>query len=1031
MKKSIVLLAVGLLFCAPRSQAQVSIPYTTVTNEPPVYGPYNGVFLPDGEGITKKLTESDTVLVADSPWTLYAWVNAEEAVAKPTLIAGLGKPEDEYSRYLAIAPGKLILFGGKNNSLEAPVTMGPAKWHLIAATFDGEQFRLFSDGAQVASGKLVLGSVSGVLAMAPAIRPATAPAPPPAPDWGHFGGKIAGFTLLREVLANEVIAQIYSKGSDSSVIEYEEGSKSWPVQTRGQAGYRAPQDASQMPRSKAPFSAPVVRPLPPAHEALVPAGDNQWTVDGWTLSEAPKVQADGAAVSTKNFNAKNWYIATVPGTVLTTLVDRGVYPDPDYGLNNLAIPESLNKQDYWYRAEFKAPSNLGGKRLTLTFHGINYKAAVWLNGQSLGTITGAFIRGNFDVTGILKPGQTNVLAVRVSPPPHPGIPQEQSIKGGPGENGGLMCLDGPTFVATEGWDWIPAIRDRDTGIWQPVTLTATNSLKIGDPQVVTTLPLPDTTRANVEIEVPLTNESDTPTKATLTASFEGMTVNKDVTLAPGENTVKLAPAEFAQLTVQNPRLWWPNGYGKPELYHLTLSVATGRDVSDTKQLRFGIREITYELSLLDSAGRLRRVEYAPAKGQAGEKPVVDVSHNGMREIPAADPPPPTLPEAWRENWRSWVASLAPGGDKSPAIHLLDDTKAAPYLVVRVNGVRIVCRGGNWGMDDARKRVSRERLEPFFRLNRDAHLDIIRNWVGQSTEDAFYDLADEYGMLVWNDFWESTQNYNIEAQDPDLLLKNAADVISRYRNHPSILVWCGRNEGVPQPILNEGLIHLIATLDGTRYYFPSSNQVNLQGSGPYSYQDPKLYYTVLNHGFSVETGTPSMSTLESFRAWVPKADQWPIDDVWAYHDWHASGNGKTKPFMDEIQTEFGAPTSLEDFERKAQMLNYVNHRAIFEGMNAHLWAPNSGRMLWMTQPAWPSTMWQILSSDYDTQASFYGTMKACEPMHIQLDLVTHDVELMNTTNTPLADATITADVFSLDNKSLLHQQAPQNPLPIDN
>ena len=176
----------------------------------------------------------------------------------------------------------------------------------------------------------------------------------------------------------------------------------------------------------------------------------------------------------------------------------------------------------------------------------------------------------------------------------------------------------------------------------------------------------------------------------------------------------------------------------------------------------------------------------------------------MREIPPPIRRHRYLPEAWRENWHSWVASLAPGGEKSPAIRMLDDTKAAPYLVVKVNGVRIVCRGGNWGMDDARKRVSRERLEPYFRLDRDAHLDIIRNWVGQSTEESFYDLADEYGMLVWNDFWESTQNYNIEAQDPDLFLKNAADVISRYRNHPSILVWCGRNEGVPQPIINEGL-----------------------------------------------------------------------------------------------------------------------------------------------------------------------------------------------------------------------------------
>ena len=93
--------------------------------------------------------------------------------------------------------------------------------------------------------------------------------------------------------------------------------------------------------------------------------------------------------------------------------------------------------------------------------------------------------------------------------------------------------------------------------------------------------------------------------------------------------------------------------------------------------------------------------------------------------------------------------------------------------------------------------------------------------------------------------------------------NARDTILRFRNHPSIVVWCGRNEGVPQPIINEGLAELIRSLDGTRYYSPSSNQINLQNSGPYKYTDPVLYYTALNHGFSVETGTPSFSTLESF------------------------------------------------------------------------------------------------------------------------------------------------------------------------
>src|SRR6266567_446674 len=128
-----------------------------------------------------------------------------------------------------------------------------------------------------------------------------------------------------------------------------------------------------------------------------------------------------------------------------------------------------------------------------------------------------------------------------------------------------------------------------------------------------------------------------------------------------------------------------------------------------------------------------------------------------------------------------------------------------------------------------------------------------------------------------------------------------------------------------------------------------------------------------------------------------------------------------PFMAQIQSEFGAPTSLEDFERKAQMLNYVDHRAIFEGMNAHLWEPNSGRMLWMTQPAWPSNTWLILSSDYDTQASYYGVKKACEPVHVQLDLSNYDVAIVNTTTDRHAGLSVGANVHSLDNRLLLRQE----------
>ena len=930
-----------------------------------------------------------------------------------TVIAGLGDPSDEFFRALALDNGHVLLSIGKDNSLSGSASFAPGTWHLLAATFNGEQFALFVDGAKVASGKLDVGSISSS-SRNRSSRSAL--------------DKLA--TLRRNDRIAHPASQSVNPRRNQATLDAPGRFRERRIRRRLQTLARANPRPSWIPRSARSLHhaaqqgfvlATRTKPLH-AQEIVQANGDSQWTLAaGWTMIPAPKISADGAAISQPNFKASDWMSATVPGTALTTMIDRGIYPDPDYGLNNLSIPESLNKQDYWYRVEFRLPRQARDRRLTITFEGINYAASVWLNGQPLGSIKGAFIRGVFDVTSIAKPDRTNVLAVRVSPPPHPGIPQEQSIKGGPGENGGIMCLDGPTFVATEGWDWIPAIRDRDTGIWQPVTLTATSTVKIGDAQVVTTLPLPDTSSADVEIIVPLENDSTTPSTGTLKAAFGDTTVTKQLTVPPGKSSVTLSPKEFPQLTVQHPRLWWPNGYGKPDLYTLRLSFSEGTTQSDAKDVRFGIREITYELSLLDSTGHLRRVEYSPTTAREKSEQVVDVRHQAMREIPASDPFPAAFPPEWKDGWKSWVASLMPGEEKSPSIKMLDDTRASPYLVVKVNGVRIAARGGNWGMDDSRKRVSRERLEPYFRLHRDAHLNIIRNWVGQNTEEVFYDLADEYGLMVWNDFWESTQNYNVEAEDPALFLDNVRDTILRFRNHPSILVWCGRNEGVPQPIINEGIIDLVRTLDGTRYYFPSSNQVNLQNSGPYKYMDPTLYYTTLNHGFSVETGTPSFSTLESFRAWIPKEDQWPIDDVWAYHDWHASGNGEMAPFMAQMQAEFGAPTSLEDFDRKAQMLDYVDHRAIFEGMNAHLWAPNSGRLLWMTQPAWPSNTWQILNSDYDTQSSFYGVKKACEPLHVQLDLSNYDVAIVNTTNDAQSGLTVVADVYSLDNKLRLHHE----------
>ena len=404
-----------------------------------------------------------------------------------------------------------------------------------------------------------------------------------------------------------------------------------------------------------------------------------------------------------------------------------------------------------------------------------------------------------------------MIAVKIYSPPHPGIPHEQSIKAGPGENGGQLAIDGPTFVASEGWDWIPGIRDRNVGLWQDVMLSASGPVRIQDPQVITMLPLPRTDRADVHINVPLENRAAQAVQGILSANFDQVSVSKTVTIEPGETVVKLAPSEFPALSVANPRLWWPNGYGAQDLYDLKLSFKQGAGESDSKNIRFGIRHVTYELSLFDESGKLQRVDVDVAQGSARGERLIDVSHEAIKKSP-----------------KGWAASLYPGALRSSAVRVLDDHSLTPHLAIRVNGVRIASRGGNWGMDDSRKRVSRERLEPYFRLHKEANVNTIRNWVGQNTQDTFFELADEYGMMILNDFWASTQNFQVEPQDPQLFFDNARDVISRYRNHPSIVLWFGRNEGVPHPILNEGLADLVAEVDGTRHFTGSSNVVNLAG-----------------------------------------------------------------------------------------------------------------------------------------------------------------------------------------------------------
>ncbi len=659
---------------------------------------------------------------------------------------------------------------------------------------------------------------------------------------------------------------------------------------------------------------------------------------GWKLQDVARVPEAGAVVATTHFKAKKWYAATVPGTVLTTLVNNRVYPEPLYGENNRPeiIPESLCRTSNWYRTEIKIPKEFAGKHIWLNFDGINYSSAIWVNGTQVGTTRGAFIRGKFDISANVKAGKKAVIAVLVAPQPHPGVPHEHTLRAGMGQNGGITAVDGPTFLATIGWDWLPAIRDRDTGIWQKVYLSATGPVLVKDPLVTTDLPLPRTDSSDVAVQATVENVTDQPQKGVLKGTIESIAFEQPVEIAPhSTQKVTFDAKNTPALHMDHPRLWWPNGYGPQNLYTLHLNFVENSASSDAQDVNFGVRKITY-----------------------------------------------SVPDS--EN-----------------------------LTISVNGARVFIRGGNWGMDEGMKRIPRERLEAEIHMHQLAHLNLIRNWVGQSTGEDFYELCDKYGILIWDEFFQPNPNDGPDPDDLETYMANVRDKILRYRNHPSIAVWCARNEGFPPKEIDDRLRVLMAELEPTRRYQPSSTSgAGVRSHGPYHWRTPREFYTITDDFFKTETGSMSVPTLESIHGMMPKKDWETITDDWAEHDF-TKGAQQGDKYPGIVASRYGKIANLADFVRKAQLMNYEAFRAMYEGRNAQLFHPATAIITWMSHPAQPSFVWQLYHYDIEPNASLFAVRSAGEMVHIQFNQANGELQVINNLPDEFNGGTAHVTIYNLD------------------
>lgn len=672
---------------------------------------------------------------------------------------------------------------------------------------------------------------------------------------------------------------------------------------------------------------------------------------GWELQDVAKVPQAGAEVASPHFKTKGWYAATVPGTVLTTLVNDHVYPEPLYGENNRpeSIPDSLCRTSYWYRAEIKIPKEYDGKHIWLNFDGINYSSTIWVNGTQVGTTRGAFIRGRFDISANVVAGKKAILAVLVAPQPHPGEPHEHTLRAGMGLNGGITAIDGPTFLSTIGWDWLPAIRDRDTGIWQKVYLSATGSVLVKDPLVTTDLPLPRIDSSDVGVQATVENVTDQPQKGVLKGTIDGP-MDKDLSAGTPTSVSFEQPVEIAAhssqkvtfdktttpaLHMEHPRLWWPNGYGPQNLYILHLSFEQDAASSDAQDVTFGVRKITY-----------------------------------------------SVPDS--EN-----------------------------LTISVNGARVFIRGGNWGLDEGLKRIPRARLDAEIHMHQIAHLNLIRNWVGQSTGEDFYELCDKYGILIWDEFFQPNPSDGPDPTDLDTYMANVRDKILRYRNHPAIAVWCARNEGFPPKEIDDRLRVLMAELEPTRRYQPSSTSgAGVRSHGPYNWRTPREFYKVTDDFFKTETGSMSVPTLESIKGMMPPKDWEKITDDWAEHDF-AKGAQHGNEYPAIVASRYGQVRNLADFVRKAQLMNYEAYRAMYEGRNAQLFHPTTAIITWMSHPAQPSFVWQLYHYDMEPNASLFAVRSAGEMVHIQFNEANGQLQVINNLPDPFDGGAAHVAIYNLD------------------
>ncbi len=662
---------------------------------------------------------------------------------------------------------------------------------------------------------------------------------------------------------------------------------------------------------------------------------------GWWLRSSAEV-GDGEELSRAGFDEAGWHPARLPATVLGTLVEAGVYADPFTGNNFRKIPgqgpahenfsnhafpaDSPFSVPWWFRRELEIESVAADEQLWLRFDGINYRAALWLNGERVAgpeSLVGAYRRFDFCVSQQLKRGK-NALALEVTPP-------------------------APNDLAVTWVDWNPSPPDKNAGLWRRAWLYRTGNLRLLDPHVVSQI---SGQAAELCVHVDVENPTAEVQRGELCFELEGQRFRREIELpARSRSRISVQAAEAAALRLQSARLWWPRRMGNQELYQLEIELFAEGKLSDRASLRFGIREVTSELVENDVA------------------------------------------------------------------------------LFRVNGRPILIRGGGWAGDlFQRHDARRERYQ--YEYVKHLGLNAIR-FEGMLESRDFLERCDQDGMLVIAGFcccdhWEKWENW--KSEDYEVAAESLRSEIRRVRHHPSLISWWYGSDFPPPRAVEERYLavceeehwpnptHSSAAAKPTELTGPSGMKM----AGPYEYVPPAYWLDDSQRGgafgFATEISPgPAIPPLESLTAMLGSAHLWPQDEVWTLH----AGGGPFKSLAvhdHALARRYGPPRDVEDYVWKAQLSAYEAERAMFEAYSQRKYRA-TGVVQWMLNNAWPSLIWHLWDWYLRPGGGYFGTKRACEPLHVQFSYDDRAVLVVSELWQPQTALEVHARLFDLSGVEL--------------